>query len=106
MRRILIEKARQKRGPQRGGGRKRIDLTDAVAAAENSPDELLDFDDALSKLAAEDATAADIAKLRVYAGLSVDEAGDAMQISRASAYRHWTYAKAWLQAALGEIENP
>jgi RNA polymerase sigma factor (TIGR02999 family) len=106
MRRILIERARQKRGPRRGGGRKRVDLTDAVAAAAESPDALLDFDEALTKLSVEDAAAADIAKLRVFAGLSVDEAADAMQISRASAYRHWTYAKAWLREALDEFENP
>jgi RNA polymerase sigma factor (TIGR02999 family) len=87
MRRILIERARQKRGPQRGGDRRRVDLTDAVAAVEQAPDELLDLDAALTRLAEEDAAAANCVKLRLYAGLSVEEAADAMGVSRASAYR-------------------
>jgi RNA polymerase sigma factor (TIGR02999 family) len=102
MRRILIERARQKRGPKLGGGRKRVDLTDAVAAAEESPDALLDLDDALTKLAGEDATAAEVVKLRVFAGVSVEEAAEALGLSRAAAYRHWKYARAWLEDALGE----
>jgi RNA polymerase sigma factor (TIGR02999 family) len=104
MRRILIERARQKCGPQRGGDRRRVDLTDAVAAVEQSPDELLDLDAALIQLAEEDAAAAEIVKLRLYAGLTVEETADAMSISRAAAYRQWTYARAWLQDALGK--NP
>jgi RNA polymerase sigma factor (TIGR02999 family) len=104
MRRILIERARQKCGPQRGGDRRRVDLTDAVAAVEQSPDELLDLDAALIQLAEEDAAAAGIVKLRLYAGLTVEETADAMSISRAAAYRQWTYARAWLQDALGK--NP
>jgi RNA polymerase sigma factor (TIGR02999 family) len=104
MRRILIERARQKCGPQRGGDRRRVDLTDAVAAVEQSPDELLDLDAALTHLGEEDKAAAECVKLRLYAGLSVEDAADAMGVSRAAAYRHWTYARAWLQDALGK--NP
>jgi len=102
MRRILIERARQKRGPQRGGGRKRLDLTEVAAAADESPDELLDLDSALTRLVTEDPSAAEIAKLRIFAGLSVEEAAEALNLSRAAAYRHWTYARAWLRDALGE----
>lgn len=101
MRRILIERARQKRGPKRGGGRQRLDLADVMAAADNSPEELIDLDDALRKLAAEDPMAAQIANLRVFAGLSVDDAATALDISRAAAFRHWTYARAWLNERLG-----
>jgi RNA polymerase sigma factor (TIGR02999 family) len=100
MRRILIERARQKQGPKRGGGRQRVDLSDIVAAADESPDDLLDLDAALTRLADEDSSAAEIAKLRVFAGLSVEEAADALNLSRAAAYRHWTYARAWLREAL------
>jgi RNA polymerase sigma factor (TIGR02999 family) len=100
MRRILIERARQKQGPKRGGGRQRVDLSDVVAAADETPDDLLDLDAALTRLTLEDSAAAETAKLRVFAGLSVEEAADALDLSRAAAYRHWTYARAWLRDAL------
>jgi DNA-directed RNA polymerase specialized sigma24 family protein len=67
-----------------------------------NPDDLLALDDALSKLAEEDPPAAEVVKLRLYAGLSVEEAAEALCLSRAQAYRHWTYARAWLRAALQE----
>src|SRR5438445_9054077 len=63
--------------------------------------DLLALDDALTRLAAEDAPAAEVVKLRVYAGLSVEEAAAALGLARATAYRHWTYARAWLCCALG-----
>ena len=53
----------------------------------------------LTKLAIEDTSAAEVAKLRIFTGMSVDEAADALGLSRATAYRHWTYAKAWLRSA-------
>jgi DNA-directed RNA polymerase specialized sigma24 family protein len=58
---------------------------------------LLDLNEAIDRLDAEDPEAAKIVKLHIFAGLSIDEAGDALQISRSSAYRHWTYARAWLR---------
>jgi RNA polymerase sigma factor (TIGR02999 family) len=97
--RILIENARRKQRGKHGGGRRRIDL-EAVAAADHDPDDLLALEDALTKLAAEDAPAADVAKLRLWAGLSVEEAAAALGLSRAHAYRHWTYARAWLRSAV------
>src|SRR5437773_1318104 len=69
----------------------------AVAAP---PDDLLAVDEALTRLAAEDPAAAEVVKLRFYMGLSVEEAADALAIARASAYRHWAYARAWLRCAL------
>ena len=101
MRRILVERARGRRRQRHGGGRRRLPLTDAAAAAEASPDDLLDFDAALERLAAEDAAAAGVVKLRAFAGLSVEEAAEALGLSRAAAYRHWSYARAWLRSALG-----
>jgi RNA polymerase sigma factor (TIGR02999 family) len=100
MRRILIESARRKQRRKHGGGRRRVDLAEHDLADPSPPDELLALDEALVKLAAEDAIAAEVVKLRYYAGLSVEEAADALGISRANAYRHWTYARAWLRCAL------
>jgi RNA polymerase sigma factor (TIGR02999 family) len=93
MRRILVEK--------RGGQRKRIDLSQAEPLDEADPDAVLDLDELLTLLAGEDPEAAGVAKLRIFAGLSVEEAAQALTTSRASAYRQWTYARAWLQARLG-----
>ena len=101
MRRILIENARRKKRDKHGGGRRRVELPD-LPAADQEPDDLLALDDALSRLAAEDPAAAEVVKLCLYAGLSVEEAAEALGLSRAQAYRHWTYARAWLRAALGE----
>ncbi len=106
MRRILIENARRKKRRRHGGGRRRVPLEDQNLVVEAPPEELLVLDEALTKLAAEDAAAAEVVKLRLYAGLSVDEAAKALGMSRAAAYRHWTYARAWLRAALREGDTP
>jgi RNA polymerase sigma factor (sigma-70 family) len=100
MRRILIENARRKKRHRHGGGRRRVDLEGQEISVEHPPEELLEIDDALTNLAAEDPEAAEVVKLRFYAGLSVEEAADVLGISRASAYRHWTYARAALRCAL------
>ena len=105
MRRILVENARRKRSAKHGGGRRRVPLDEAHRLAE-SPDDLLALDDALTKLAAEDAPAAELVKLRVFAGLSVEEAADALGLARATAYRHWTFARAWLRCELGDDPDP
>ena len=67
-----------------------------------SPERLLALDEALVSLAKQDAAAAELVKLRLFAGLSIEEAAAAMGLSRASAYRHWTYARAWLRAELAD----
>ncbi len=100
MRRILIENARRKRLPKHGGGRQRINLDETHRVLESS-DDLLLLDDALERLAAEDATAVEIIKLRLFVGLSVEEAAEALGLPRATAYRHWTFARAWLRCELG-----
>jgi RNA polymerase sigma factor (TIGR02999 family) len=106
MRRILVESARRKKAQKRGGARKRVDLADADLASHSSPEGFLVLDDAISRLAEEDAEAAGVAKLRLFTGLSVEEASQALGISRATAFRHWTYARAWLQAKLQEGDDP
>jgi RNA polymerase sigma factor (TIGR02999 family) len=106
MRRILVENARRKKTEKRGGARRRIDLSQAEPLDQADPDALLDLDELLTRLAAEDAEAARVAQLRIFAGLSVEEAAQALSTSRASAYRQWTYARAWLHARLGTGAGP
>ncbi len=100
MRRILVDHARKRTADKRGGGGKRFELSEADRVAVPDPDTLLAVDEALTGLAAEDAGAADVARLRLFAGLAVEEAADALGVSRATAYRDWAYARAWLTAAL------
>jgi RNA polymerase sigma factor (TIGR02999 family) len=103
MRNILVDNARRKRRKKHGGGQHRVALDEALPAPPNDADELLALDEVLSRLAAEDPEAARIVHLRYFAGLSVEEAAQALNISRAFAYRQWTFARAWLlQALTGE----
>jgi RNA polymerase sigma factor (TIGR02999 family) len=106
MRRILIENARRKRGPKRGGGRERVNLDEAALLTEESPEDLLSLSEALDQLGREDAAKAALVKLRYFAGLSVQEAADALGISRATADRYWAYAKAWLYCAVSGSGSP
>jgi len=103
MRRILVDSARRRRSEKRGGKRERAALDpERFPAPEADPDRWIALDEALTAFAAEDAVAAELAKLRLCVGLSVEEAGEALGISRATAFRHWTYARAWLTAALDD----
>jgi len=103
MRRILIDSARRKRRPKHGGERHRVDLDDAGDAIAPPVDDLLALDEALEKLSAVDRASADLVKLRYFAGLSIDEAAEAVGVSPRTADRRWAYARAWLrQEMLGE----
>jgi RNA polymerase sigma factor (TIGR02999 family) len=106
MRRILVENARRKKTEKHGGERRRIDLTQAEPLDQADPNALLDLDELLTRLASEDPEAAGVAKLRIFAGLSVEEAAQALSTSRAGAYRQWTYARAWLHARLNPGSSP
>jgi RNA polymerase sigma factor (TIGR02999 family) len=106
MRRILIENARRKRAARHGGGRTRVDLDEADLVSQAEPQELLDLDDALAALAGEDPDAAQLVRLRLFAGLSVEQAAEVLGVSRAGAYQQWTYARAWLNARLREGDGP
>jgi RNA polymerase sigma factor (TIGR02999 family) len=101
MRHILVDNARRKRRAKHGGGRQRVAFDDEVPAPPAADEDLLALDEALGKLAAEDPEAAAVVKLRSFAGLSVEEAAQALGLSRATAYRHWTFARAWLLRELG-----
>jgi RNA polymerase sigma factor (TIGR02999 family) len=100
MRRILVDRAREKGCAKRGGKLKRLDIDAVDLATKAAPDQLLAIDDALAKLASEDPSAAKLVELRYFAGLTVDEAGKALRMSTATAYRHWNYARAWLHGEL------
>jgi len=96
MRRLLVEQARRKRRLRHGGGRVRIDLENLDIEAEPGGDDLLALDEALHRLTAEEPTAAEVVKLRYFAGLTAEAAAAALGISLRTANRHWAYAKAWL----------
>ena len=96
VRHVLVDRARARGRLRRGGGLRRVALRDPAAVPDLPPDDLLDLSDALDALAAEDPAKADLARLRLFGGLSVAEAGDALGMSRATADRHWAYARAWL----------
>ena len=96
MRRILIERARRKSAGKRGGDWQRIDLDKVDLAADADDDTLLLVNEALEKLASEDAKAAEIAKLRFFGGLTLAEAGQVLGVTDRTAKRYWAYARAWL----------
>ena len=109
MRRLLVEKARQKLGPRRGGGRVHLTLdenTDEdIQQAGRSNDEIVAVSEALSALAEESPIKAELVKMRYFAGLSHQDAAGALGISRSTADRHWAYAKAFLFAALQDEDD-
>jgi RNA polymerase sigma factor (TIGR02999 family) len=102
MRRILVDHARKKRAGKRGGKGRRFELSEGDRVVVPDADTLLAVDEALAKLETEDRGSADVARLRLFAGLSIDDAAEALGVSRATAFREWAYARAWLTAALAE----
>jgi RNA polymerase sigma factor (TIGR02999 family) len=100
MRRILIEHARRKGSIKRGGGRQRIDLTLAEPASEENPQDLLALNEAIVRLEEKDARAAEVVRLRYFAGLSIDQTAQAMDLSPRTVKREWEFARAWLLKSL------
>lgn len=105
MRQILIDRARKQARIRHGGDRERVSLSEAVSYAEVPADELLELDAVLEEFARRDPLKAELVKLRFFAGLSEQEVADALGISRATASRHWTFARAWLIDALQKKQN-
>src|SRR5262249_3253120 len=101
MRRILVENARRKKAVKHGGDFQRVDLEGQDVPNRPLPDEIVALDEALTKLTAEDSQAAQIVQLHFFAGLSIEQAAEALGVSRATAYRQWSFARAWLRCALG-----
>jgi RNA polymerase sigma factor (TIGR02999 family) len=105
MRRILVDHARRKCSLRRGGTRLRNELLDEHLIEAPLNEELLDLDEALSKLAAADPHAAELVKLRVFAGMSVEEIAEVQAISPRTVKRNWAYARAWLGRELASYDE-
>jgi RNA polymerase sigma factor (TIGR02999 family) len=101
MRRILVESARRKKRAKHGGGLQRVDLDDQDVPVRPPPEEIVALDEALTRLAEDDPAAAQVVQLHFFAGLSIEQAAEALGMSRATAYRQWSYARAWLRCAIG-----
>ena len=106
MRRILINRARDKECLKRGGGWKRVDLDRLTAADDASDGDLLALDEALQRLARENPPCAALVKLRFFAGLTLEEAAASLGLARRTADRYWAYARAWLYQALSHGDAP
>jgi RNA polymerase sigma factor (TIGR02999 family) len=106
MRRILVENARRKRTIKHGGGLMRRELDEAELLASEPREDLVALDDALTKLADTDRTAADLVQLRYFGGHSVADAARILRISARTANRIWTYARAWLRREMEEETVP
>jgi RNA polymerase sigma factor (TIGR02999 family) len=107
MRHILVDRARRRNALKRGGAAARVELPeDALAAPDDRGDaELLAVDEALGSLTAADPQAAELVKLRYFAGMSIPDAAATLNISSRTADRLWAYARAWLRTAIGEPEK-
>jgi RNA polymerase sigma factor (TIGR02999 family) len=105
MRRVLIDHARSRDRNKRGGNWHRVELNPGHRATYHDPARELILDEAISRLAAEDATAAGVAALHLFAGMSIDEVAECTGVSRTTAYEQWTYARAWLRAALSDQDR-
>jgi RNA polymerase sigma factor (TIGR02999 family) len=105
MRRILIESARRKARVKHGGQLQRRELQEEDAIVLSDPMELLALDEALDRLNQQDPVKAELVKLRFFAGLTVQQAGDLLGISRATADRYWTFARTWLYHELSKDES-
>lgn len=101
MRRILIEHARQRGAVKRGGDQVKVPLSGVNLASEQDPEEILALDDAILRLEEQDPTAAEVVRLRFFAGLSVQETALILELSERTVKREWASARAWLYRALG-----
>lgn len=105
MRRILIDRARAKNRQKRSGHRRRFDLSSVELSVDAVPDEILDLEAALQKLAAEDPTKAELVKLRFFGGMSMREAAEFLGISTTTGDRYWAYARAFLYAEMRDTSK-
>jgi RNA polymerase sigma factor (TIGR02999 family) len=105
MRRILVERARRNVRARHGGGRKKLDLEQCDLADEEPAARVLALNEALERLATDEPVAAEVVKLRYFAGLTLEEAAAALDISLRTTNRHWSYAKAWLHHQLSEPDK-
>jgi RNA polymerase sigma factor (TIGR02999 family) len=100
MRDILVEQARSKAGPKRGGGRRRVELKADTAAYGPAPEDLLALNEVLTELEKEDPLKAQLVNLRYFAGMNMAETAQALGVSERTLHRHWRFVKAWLKSRL------
>ena len=105
MRRILVDRARQKKSQKRGGARTRVEFREEALATPEDCEEILAVHEALDGLSAADPQAAQLVKLRYFAGLSIDDTAGVLNISPRTADRLWSYARAWLQRATASTDR-
>jgi RNA polymerase sigma factor (TIGR02999 family) len=105
MRRILVENARRRGRIKRGGDRNRVDLDNVELTLDAPHDDLVALDEALTKLAEVQPEKARLVNLRYFGGLTHEEAAQAMGISKSTADRHWTYARAWLYRRMSSVQS-
>ncbi len=102
MRRILVEQARRKRGPESGGGHRRVEMSQVDPEIQEPTLDLLALNEALIALASKHPRKAELVKLRFFAGLTNEQAAQTLGISARAAYSQWTYAKTWLRVELSD----
>jgi RNA polymerase sigma factor (TIGR02999 family) len=105
MRHIMVDHARKHQSLKRGGGALKVTLDEAALVTETRSQELLDLDEALERLAAQDARKGQIVELRYFGGLTVEETAEFLKLSQRTVEREWTAAKAWLYRELSEKET-
>jgi RNA polymerase sigma-70 factor (ECF subfamily) len=105
MRRIMVDHARERQSLKRGGGALKVTLDEAALVTETRSQELLDLDEALERLAVQDARKGQIVELRYFGGLTVEETAEFLKLSHRTVEREWTMAKAWLYRELSEEET-
>ncbi|WP_152054429.1 sigma-70 family RNA polymerase sigma factor [Tautonia marina] len=103
MRRVLVDAARRRQSLRRGGELRRRELLDGDLKIEPDSDNILDLDEALTRLRAEDPRAAELVTLRVFSGMTIEEVAQVLAISPRTANRTWAYARAWLGRELGAL---
>jgi len=105
MRRVLLDHARRKNRLKRGNGRKQVELEPAHLVQQFDPVREMILDEAITRLGMEDPGAAGVAALHVFAGMSIEEVADCTSVSRSTAYEQWSFARAWLGAALRDSRD-
>lgn len=106
MRDILVEHARSRAGPKRGGGRRHGNLQEADIAVAPVPEDVLAIHEALAELEKEDPLKAQIVNLRYFTGMTVEETAEVLGISERTLHRHWVFIKAWLRSKLESAGDP
>ena len=105
MRRLLVERARRQKSKRHGGDWIQVELSERDLITDGTPDQVLAVDEALNQLSQDDPAATEVVKLVLYGGFTVENAGQLLDMSRATAYRHWAYARAWLKTHIASSDS-